>query len=212
MNRRKQLWVLIGLSALSACALYVIQGALATGADASEFPQWFWVLDYCLWGARALIEAAVIMYLFTTRPQTKADSIILGVLEFSLVALITLTVGPALRAVGLGVPVRDSLAPALYSAWTFGIAAYTSLMMGAAGYAYRVQSDEHDSADVAEMRAENERLQKAVGAWSLLTATDRAAVIALCTNGDKPGADVLAEAMKVSAATVRRGYKIATDQ
>jgi len=206
MNRRNQLVLLIVLSALSAVALYVLQGALATGADLSEFPPWFWMLDYCLWGARALIEAFVIVYLFSTEPKTTWQGVVLGILEFALVALITLTVGPALRAIGMGVTLRDSLSPLLYSAWTFGIAAYTSLMVGAAGYAYRVAPDEHDSVNVTELRSEIVRLENAVEAWSLLTATDRAAVIAACTNGNQPGADVLAEAMKVSAATVRRGY------
>ena len=206
MNRRNQLALLIALSALSAVALYIIQGALATGANLSEFPSWFWIFDYCSWGARALIEAAVIVYLFSTEPKTITQGIILAAFEFALIGLITLTVGPALRAIGMGTTLRESLSPSLYSAWTFGIAAYTSLMVGAAGYAYRVAPDEHDSVDVMELRSEIEQLEGAIEAWSLLTATDRAAVIAACTNGNHPGADVLAEAMKVSAATVRRGY------
>lgn len=218
--RQKRLTQLIALSALSAVALYVVQGALATGADVTAFPGWFWVLDYVLWGCRALIEAAVIVYLFSTEPSTAAQKRALAVFEFALIALITLTVGPALRAVGLRQTISESLTPGAYIAWTYGIAAYTSLMVGAAGYAYRVQPDEVDRVDEAALRdeiarlskldaghaREIERLTRAVEAWGLLNKTERARLIAACVNGDRPDAAQLALALDASPSTVRRAY------
>ncbi len=225
--RQRRLTQLIALSALSAVALYVVQGALATGADVKAFPAWFWVLDYVLWGARALIEAAVIVYLFTTTPTTRAQSVTLAVLEIALVGLITFTVGPALRAVGLGSAMVDSVTPAAFTAWSFGIAAYTSLMVGAAGYAFRVQGDDHDADDVTELRADNTRLAgvaaraaadadlaraemdrvtASVEAWQLLSATDRARLIGMCANGNRPTVADTAAAINASPATVRRGF------
>lgn len=222
MQRQKQLTTLISLSALSAVALYVVQGALATGADVTAFPAWFWVLDYALWAARALIEAAVIVFLFSTTPGNKSQSRILAAFEIALIALITLTVGPALRAVGQKSTMVDSLTPTAFTAWSFGIAAYTSLMVGAAGYAYRVQPSAAPSTAYADLAARNEQLvneiyartqeieqlTRAVDAWGLLNATERAAVIARCANGDRPDAAELAQALNASVSTVRRGYGI----
>lgn len=224
--RRQRLTQLIALSALSAIALYVVQGALATGADVSEFPAWFWVLDYCLWGARALIEAAVIVYLFTTKPTNRTQSVTLGVLEVALVGLITFTVGPALRAVGLGRSMVESVSSAAFTAWSFGIAAYTSLMVGAAGYAFRVQPDEAGADDIEALQAENARLvrldaghvreiarlESAVEAWGLLNKTQKAAMIARCANGDRPDAVDVARATGASPGHVRRAYQMVEDE
>jgi len=222
-RRRKHLNWLIGLSAGSAALLYVMQGALATGADVHAFPAWFWLIDYALWGFRALIEAAVIAYLFTTRTEDATQKRFIGWLEFLLIALITLTVGPALRAVGLGQPVRDTMHPLAYTLWSYGIAAYTSLMIGSAGYAYRAQP--HDDVrtsdvdvqqyldEVNELRAteaqlfnEMTRLQSSVQAWQLLGPGEQARLIALCSNGDRPAVQDVADALECHRSTVQRGY------
>ena len=145
MTRRQQLWALIGLSALTAAVQYVIQGALATGADLATFPPLFWVADYSLWGVRALIEAWVIVYLFQTTGGTARQQVVITAFEVVLIGLIAVTLGPALRAVGLGEPVKSTMSATLFGLWNLGIAAYTSLMMGAAGYAYRVQPLDSDS-------------------------------------------------------------------
>lgn len=153
-KRQTQLSWLVGLSALSAVALYIVQGALATGADIKTFPAWFWTVDYVLWGFRALIEARVIVYLFSTDPQTPRQEFILVVFEVALIALIALTVGPALRAAALGQQMVDTVAPWVFTAWSFGIASYTPLMVGAAGYAYRVQKDDAGGVDAAALERE----------------------------------------------------------
>jgi len=172
-KRQTQLSWLVGLSALSAVALYIIQGALATGADLKTFPALFWTVDWGLWGFRALIEAAVIVYLFSTEPQTKRQEFVLGVFEVALIALIALTVGPALRAAALGKQMVDTVAPWVFTAWSFGIASYTPLMVGAAGYAYRVQKDDADGVDVAELERERDKLIAQVKrALSMVAETD----------------------------------------
>lgn len=160
-QRRKTLERLLLLSALSAASLYIVQGALATGADVSTFPQVFWVIDYALWGFRAIIEASVISYLFVTKAETKTQSALLLALEVSLIALIALTIGPALRAVGLRQSMVDSVTPTVYTLWCLGIAAYTPLMMAGAGYAYKVQPSEQEPVDVAQIERErDEALEK----------------------------------------------------
>lgn len=154
-TRRNQLWWLIILSAITALAQYVVQGATASGHNPSEFVSFFWYADYALWGARALIEAWVIVYLFQTKPETRGQAVLVTTFEIGLIGLITLTLGPAFRALGYGVVMRESLAEPWFTFWNFGIAAYTSLMMGAAGYAYRCQPDDNAvNEEVAQLQAE----------------------------------------------------------
>jgi len=160
MNSKRALYALIGLSALAACAQYVIQGTLATGGTPASFGALFLLADSALWGCRALIEAAVIVYLFMTVPKTRAQSFILGAFEFALIAMITLTIGPSLRAMGLGLALKDTMPGELFVLWNFGLAGYTSLMMGAAGYAYRVQAGAVENADV-ELEAKAQALVEA---------------------------------------------------
>jgi len=158
-TRRNQLWFLIGLSATTATAQYIVQGAMASGGTPSEFAKWFWFIDYALWGARALIEAWDIVYLFTTKPKTKSQSIALIGFEVMLIALITLTLGPTLFALTKGVSIVEAINnDGLLLAWSFGIAAYTSLMMGSAGVAYRIQPNENED----ELTAIESELQEAL--------------------------------------------------
>lgn len=153
-TRRNQLWWLIILSAITALAQYVVQGATASGHNPAEFVSYFWYADYGLWGARALIEAWVIVYLFQTKAETWGQSVVITSFEIGLIGLITLTLGPAFRSLGYGILMRESLSEPWFTFWNFGIAAYTSLMMGAAGYAYRVQPADGQSDELAELQSE----------------------------------------------------------
>lgn len=232
MSRQKQLWWLIGLSAATAGAQYVVQGAMASGGAPAQFDAWFWYGDYGLWGARALIEAWVIVYLFQTQARSRGQSVTLALFEVALIGLITLTLGPALRSLGYGALMRVTLAEPWFTLWNFGIAAYTSLMMGAAGYAYKVQSDGGpDATEVARLQQElsSERrrvasleteLAAALGdvsraetevalsrAWASMSGALKAQLVAsACNNGDRPDVSELAAALGVSETTVRRGY------
>ena len=138
MTRQTQLYLLIPLSALTALPQYVMQGAMATGGQVQEFSQWFFVADYVMWGLRALIESWVIIYLFTTQARNASQGWFLGVLEVAIIALIAATLGPVLYALSG----REALVVVLGGMrwlWAFGIAAYAPLLIGAAGYAYKVQ-------------------------------------------------------------------------
>ena len=57
-----------------------------------------------------------------------------------MIALIAATMGPALVAIARGVAIDGVLSPGLRWAWSFLIAAYAPLMIGAAGLAYKVQT------------------------------------------------------------------------
>jgi len=142
LTRRNQLWVLIFLSAATASLQYTLQGALATDANVEAFPDVFWVADYAAWALRALVEAWVVVYVFTTQTRGKLQGLVLGLIEMALLALIALTLGPAFRAIGAGERMYDSLTHEGFWLWNYGIAAYTSVMMAAAGIAYRVQSED----------------------------------------------------------------------
>ncbi len=223
-KRQRRLNLLVALSALSAVALYIVQGALATGADVAAFPAWFWVADYVLWGVRALVEAAVIVYLFSTQSRTRTQAVWLTVFEVALVTLITLTVGPALRAVGLGATMRESLSPAAFTAWSFGIAAYTSLMIGAAGFAYRCQPDDNADqvtelqsqvarlldqlreadSEVTQARAEATQAAEAVEAWEMMSKQARAKLFKSLGGGNGHSAAAKARALGMSESTFNR--------
>jgi len=118
---------------------YAIQGAAATGHNpAAEFTRQFWVMDWILWALRALVEAWVVVYVFMTTPQSTMQRIALTAFELILIAIITLTLGPALHALGAGKTVYEVLGRG-HLAWEYAIAAYTSIMMGAAAFAYQFQ-------------------------------------------------------------------------
>lgn len=142
LTRKNQLWFLILLSSLTAVAQYVIQGSMASGENPIDFNKLFWYIDYFLWGIRSLIEAWVIIYLFSTKHNTQAEYIILTVMEMTLIVIITLTLGPALFALTIGDQIKNTMGETSLRLWTFGIAAYTSLMMASAGLAYKIQSND----------------------------------------------------------------------
>ena len=129
---------LIYLAALTGAAQYVIPGALASGATLASFPTWFLIADYALWAVRAFVEASVIVALFQVEPKTARHSRLLLAFEVALIALITLTLGPALYALGRGLTMAATLGAGAFLAWNLAIASYAPLMMAASGAAYRV--------------------------------------------------------------------------
>ena len=129
---------LIYLAALTVAAQYVVQGAMASGATLHSFPAWFLVADYALWAVRAFVEASVIVALFQVEPKTPRHARLLLAFETALIALITLTLGPALYALGQGQTMAATLRGGWLLAWNLALASYTPLMMAASGAAYRV--------------------------------------------------------------------------
>ena len=150
LTRRNQLWVLIFLSAITAALQYTLQGALATDAEIEAFPNIFWIADYAAWGGRALVEAWVVAYVFTTHANSRAEKIVLYTLEAALLVLITLTLGPAFRAIGAGEKMYESLTYDGFWLWNFGVASYTSIMMAATGIAYRMQPEDKVEIELEE--------------------------------------------------------------
>lgn len=143
MMRRRQLWFLIFLTAGAAIPQYVMQSALIAPDGVDSLPAWFWLADKLMWALRALIEPWVIVYLFTTQSRTTVQRIMQGVLlliELGLLVLIVVTVGPSIAAVRLG----QQPQPFLGIPWDWMLAAYTSLMMAGAGFAYRVQPNDYE--------------------------------------------------------------------
>lgn len=153
--RKTLLWGLVIASAISMMMQYILQGALATGHVADFFGGMFWTVDSILWGLRAIIEAAVVAYLFQTKTESKSQQRALAWLEFALIALIALTLGPALRAIGTGKSMAASLQEPFFTIWNYGIAAYAPLMIGSAGFAYKCQPVDDDDLAQADAQVKN---------------------------------------------------------
>lgn len=236
-NRRMQLFTLIFLSAGTAAMQYVLQGAFASAHQASVFPEWFWVADWVLWGLRALIEAMVIMFLFVTRARTKGQEALLVFFEAALIATIALTIGPVFRSLGYGQPMVDVLGEPWYTAWCYLAATYTPLMIGATGFAYRVQPDDGNP-DIVRLEEElalalldgqalqanlSEALGKLAGVettvtalqaereayrdWRLLPVKERVKLVVERSNGDLPSQNELAAVFDTTQGTISRWMK-----
>lgn len=142
MGRRQQTTILIFLTAMTLMPAYALQGWLASGHNADELPFWFWVAETVAWSARALIEAGAILYLFRTQADSRNDQRALLFFKFALITLITFTLGPVVASVGLGMSLSDALPRPLFWGWSFAVASYVPLMLGAVGVAYRIMPNE----------------------------------------------------------------------
>ena len=138
-NRQKQMVVLVALSAITGIAQYIIQGTMSTGHSATSLPAWFFIADHFLWGGRALVEALVIVYLFTTKPRSRGERYGLLFFEFLLIGMIVFTSGPAFRAMAAGMDIKSTLSPMMFTVWAYAMASYTAIMMAATGTAYKIQ-------------------------------------------------------------------------
>ena len=168
LNRKNQLPILVLLAASTAIAQYVLQGTMATGDDPSLFGSEFYIAEQVLWGLRALIEAWIICYLFMTEARTKTQQAVLVAFEFGLIALLTLTLAPVVYTMSQTSPIQSILSNGQLWAWSFGISSFTSLMIGAVGYAYKVQPNDTDMEVVN--KGEMEKLQRKIEDQSTLIA------------------------------------------
>lgn len=142
MNRQKQLWWLIGLTAVTLIPTYALQGWLASGHTPKDVHIYFWYAESIAWAIRALVEAWAIIFLFKTRPATSLQEYLLWGFKVALITLITLTVGPVMLASGRQETIQESLHLYVFVAWNFAIASYAPLMLGAVGVAYKIQSED----------------------------------------------------------------------
>lgn len=138
-TRTGQLYWLIGLTAVTMTPQYALQGWLATGHAPDAIPTWFWYADAAAWSIRAIIEAAALVYLFSTKATIEKDQRLLTGFEIALIALIVITLGPALYSVSEGGGITATMPWFLRLIWSFAVAAYAPLMLGAVGFAYKVQ-------------------------------------------------------------------------
>ena len=176
-DRQKQLSTLLTWAALTMVTPYVIQGIAVLGnvdADLSLYrmPTWFWILDAVLWGIRALIEARVIFYAFSTQTQTKVQEWVMIVGETILIGMVMFTVGMVFRSLSIAAGSNELIeqlkTSGWHDAWAFGIAAYPALMIAVTGIAYKFQP--HDLDMEVVNKGEVERLQKKIEDQSLLIA------------------------------------------
>lgn len=165
-TRKNQLGWLIALSAATATAQYMIQGAMASGGSPADFDPIFWQIDYGLWGFRALIEAWVIIYCFSTQTKRWWETVGLGLVELALIALIFITLGPALRALTLQRPITEILTDEQLIWWTYSIGGYTSLMMAGAGFAYKIQPYDELLVPATELEASRAAYMAAESQWN----------------------------------------------
>ena len=135
LNDQKTLGLLIILVAVTMAAQYALQGWLTAGKSPETIHNLFWIADALIWSARALVEAFVLFYLFSTPTNSR----LLTFFEIALVVLIVVTLGPVLAAVGQGQPMSEALPVVAYWLWSFAIASYAPLMIAAAGFAYRMR-------------------------------------------------------------------------
>jgi hypothetical protein len=172
MNRKKQLWLLIVLSALTMAIPYAIQGALSTGSTPRDIHPYIYVADRIAWAIRALVEGLVIGYIARTQANTKLQGFVLWVLKLALIALIAITLGPVLYATSTNLPIAQTMSDGWHRFWAYALASYMPLMVLGAAYAYKTQPTDNeaqivDSEEVAELerllaeaQTENEKLEE----------------------------------------------------
>lgn len=171
MTRQRQLLWLLFLSGFTATAQYTVQGVLASAHNPLDFPQWFWVLEFIFWGARALLESWLVAYLFVTATPKLGQKLVITVWEGVVLVLIFFTVGGALRALGYAMlndyqsVMLESLKEPFYTYWSYAIGGYTATMMAAAGTAYRTQPTDngHSLVDASQLQKYENELRRLEG-------------------------------------------------
>jgi len=214
MERKTQLWYLIGLTAATMAPQYGLQGWLATGGNPADIAPWFLYVDSTAWAIRAIIEAWALVFLFATQPRDEGQQVTLAVFEISLIVLIAATLGPALAAVGSRQTMKEALPVLLFWVWNFAVASYAPLMLGAAGFAFKVESMQTQAAqNPAAEPATMQPMQAIVlqdEAAKLPTAERRKVIAALLTGGATLTDAELAKRFAVDPTTIYRDRKIIT--
>lgn len=139
MNRKRMMWVIMVASAVTGVARYVLMGATSSSHNPAEFPMWFWIADFTLWGVLSIAEALCVGYMFMTNCEKLWDKISLSILELVVLIAIAFTVGMMTQSVASGKTIYQLIAGDYFQLWSFSMGAYAPLMMAGAGVAYRVQ-------------------------------------------------------------------------
>jgi len=168
LTRSNALWTLVIATAVTGALQYVIQGVLVTGHRADflseTYGNVFWVVEGWFWAIRMIVEATVIAFVFSTKTSDERQVKLLNFFEVALIALIALTLGPALAVTGYNLTMREVLPTWAYWAWSFGVASYIPLMLGAASYSYKCDSGVTTVQQVVltEVRQESPDLDKTI--------------------------------------------------
>lgn len=211
-------WLVIA-AAITMMPLYAIQGAMGAGMKPDEIHPWVWYFEHSAWAVRSVIEGFVFGFVYSTQTDNEQQAKHLFYFKVALLGIIAITVGALFFATVSDKSIAEALPDVwLRALWSLGLALYLPLMIGAAGYAYKVQPGEvdqpaqHDPAlqqahDALQKRAaELETMVKVIPAWELLTPTDRSRLIAELAK-KKPASSALAAALNVSPSTVSKAYK-----
>jgi len=210
MNRVKLMWIIMIASAVTGVAQYVLMGVTGYNHDPQTFSWWFWVVEFCLWGVRALVESICVGYIFMTIATRWQDKLSLSLFETVILLEIAFTVGIMTAAVGSSKTIYTMLAELsgqYYFAWAFAMGAYAPLMMAGSGIAFRIQPvsagqvvvNEEAIKDTealrqhcADLQASNETLRldnKYSQMWQVMSAIDKARVYEIVkafANGNGP--------------------------
>lgn len=158
LDRQGQMYAIMLLTAASMAAIY---GLVGVNIGEGKAPAWLWIAEGVSWSIRALVEAWALIYLFQTRTDDKTANRVLIVFEAVLIGLTCLVIGLTIFSARneLGV---YGLSTSLFVLWSFSVASFAPLMLGAVGYAYKHHCEPIDQ-DLAEtvkrLQDENKNLQ-----------------------------------------------------
>jgi len=138
-TRKSQMVWLATLTAITLTGQYVMLGTFGLGRSLTDLADWFFIAEKILWGLRALVEIAVVVYVGMTQTDDQQKNRKLWTFEIILIVLIVATVGPVWIAAALNLSVVETVTTGGVYAWGAGLAGISATMLAAVAYAYKVQ-------------------------------------------------------------------------
>lgn len=196
-DRKTQMVWLAMLTAVTLIGQYVLLGTIGLGRDASKLPDEFFIFEKILWGARGLVEIAVVVYVGMTNHKNDKQAANLFRFEALLITLIVLTVGPVWGSLALKVELVQILRWWGVVAWGALLAGISATMLAAVAYAYRVQPT--DDGYVVVPFADYEKMLAVVGEAENKASLARQAVDEMLVERDQALAELrgMREAVEV---------------
>jgi hypothetical protein len=143
-NSRKMLMAILAtLTAVTLIGQYVLLGVTGLGETRATLPGWFTQFELVLWGMRALVEIAVVVYIGMTATDNKRQERILWAFEFVLIAMIVITVGPIWASSALNTSIQEIMTYWGVVIWGGLLAGISATMLAGVSYAYKVQPTDH---------------------------------------------------------------------
>lgn len=137
-TRKSQMVWLSILTAITLVGQYVMLGE--TGLSEQILGDQFQKIELVLWGARALVEVFVVIYIAMTKTSSEKEEVTLGRFKIALITLIVLTVGPVWLSKQYDVANLDAIL-SIYGTyiWAFSLAGISAIMLWGAATAYKYQ-------------------------------------------------------------------------